>query len=261
MSFTRVQNLEERQNLVKKNLETKQKMKNRFRSEKLRRQDATVEFEKQYKPVLDPTKKILEETKKTTKNVKEISATTKQIPEEIQKIPTEIAKIPEEIAKIPELVAEITEPPPLYASALLSEPQIFNEVGRQIIFKKTPIRFAADFPPDYRTLLLDQNIPPAHAERNWVKWVYREWSGSKHAKGKIFRQFSENVEKLKTGEGIKYYKKPEEIIFRLDKIAAAIDAGNTSDDLKQEGINILDKLLTEGTINKQDYKNVSEFFI
>ena len=60
---------------------------------------------------------------------------------------------------------------------------------------------------------------------------------------------------------VKYYKTPDELVKRLQLLISSIEAGNKSVAVKNEIVEILDKLLIEGCINKTEYKNIYHNYI
>lgn len=58
------------------------------------------------------------------------------------------------------------------------------------------------------------------------------------------------------GQGIKYYKSPDELIERLKLLCASIEAGNRSKEINNEIVEILDNLLNAKCITKADYKKI-----
>jgi len=59
-----------------------------------------------------------------------------------------------------------------------------------------------------------------------------------------------------------YYRDPEKLIEKLDVICGSINAGNTSYELKNQGITILDELLRVKRITKRLYEKIyNNYFI
>ena len=55
---------------------------------------------------------------------------------------------------------------------------------------------------------------------------------------------------------IKYYSTPDELIKRLELLISSKQAGKKSEIIDNEIVEILNRLLTDGVINKQQYKQI-----
>ena len=59
--------------------------------------------------------------------------------------------------------------------------------------------------------------------------------------------------KKQKGGNVIFFNKPKELIKKLDLIVGEILAGNTSIDMRNMGVSILDTLLKMSTINRSQY--------
>jgi len=57
---------------------------------------------------------------------------------------------------------------------------------------------------------------------------------------------------------IKYYKNPQELVKRLHLLISSKEAGNTSLEMDNEIVGILNKLLTDGIITKEQFKSIHD---
>ena len=76
----------------------------------------------------------------------------------------------------------------------------------------------------------------------------------KHYENKIETMKGSGMKKRKGGNVI-FFNKPKELIKKLDLIVGEILAGNTSIDMRNMGVSILDMLLKISTINRSQYDN------
>ena len=74
----------------------------------------------------------------------------------------------------------------------------------------------------------------------------------KHYENKIKTMKGSGMKKRKGGNVI-FFNKPKELIKKLDLIVGEISAGNTSIDMRNMGVSILDTLLKMSTINRSQY--------
>ena len=74
----------------------------------------------------------------------------------------------------------------------------------------------------------------------------------KHYENKIETMKGSGMKKQKGGNVI-FFNKPKELIKKLDLIVGEILAGNTSIDMRNMGVSILDMLLKISTINRSQY--------
>ena len=74
----------------------------------------------------------------------------------------------------------------------------------------------------------------------------------KHYKNKIETMKGSGMKKQKGGNVI-FFNKPKELIKKLDLIVGEISAGNTSIDMRNMGVSILDTLLKMSAINRSQY--------
>lgn len=149
-----------------KYLKVRNELKKRFLSDRLQQQEAAQIFERQFAPLIEPTR----ETARETKQVKEA-----------------LTHLPQEIAR--EL-----EQPPEYKSQLKTRPQFFNEAGRQRIVTLGSIK-AAEIPFNWKDLLINPTRKPT--EEQWRKMVYREITGEKQAAGAKWERFLETLPMIK----------------------------------------------------------------
>ena len=73
-----------------------------------------------------------------------------------------------------------------------------------------------------------------------------------HYENKIETMKGSGMKKQKGGNVI-FFNKPKELIKKLDLIVGEILAGNTSIDMRNMGVSILDTLLKMSTINRSQY--------
>ena len=73
-----------------------------------------------------------------------------------------------------------------------------------------------------------------------------------HYENKIETMKGSGMKKQKGGNVI-FFNKPKELIKKLDLIVGEISAGNTSIDMRNMGVSILDTLLKMSTINRSQY--------
>ena len=125
-------------------------------------------------------------------------------------------------------------------------------------------------------MLGDTSYDTSKAKSAWPRWVYREMTGYKQARGKRFDAFlaaleaavsrddraaTSSGEGLKpTRSGVRYYKNAEEILDRLVKLMSAHQAGNTSAELRNEAGDILDILRDDREIDESVFKALWEIF-
>ena len=74
----------------------------------------------------------------------------------------------------------------------------------------------------------------------------------KHHEAKLIMIHGSGMKKQKGGNVI-FFNKPKELIKKLDLIVGEISAGNTSIDMRNMGVSILDTLLKMSTINRSQY--------
>ena len=74
----------------------------------------------------------------------------------------------------------------------------------------------------------------------------------KHHEAKLIMIHGYDRKKQKGGNVI-FFNKPKELIKKLDLIVGEISAGNTSIDMRNMGVSILDTLLKMSTINRSQY--------
>ena len=74
----------------------------------------------------------------------------------------------------------------------------------------------------------------------------------KHYENKIETMKGSGMKKQKGGN-VTFFNKPKELIKKLDLIVGEILAGNTSIDMRNMGVSILDTLLKMSSINKSQY--------
>ena len=215
------------QKLVKDYLANRNKLKKHFLQERVQKQEMTRGFEKQFAPLLEPTR----ETAKETKEVKKV-----------------LTELPEKITEALPKKAELFEEEKL---------QIFNEKGVEMI-KTRAVDFATKVPPNYRAFLLQKSRSKPSIE-TWRKWIYREVTGEKQARGPEWERFKASFKQVGSG-GIKYYNDPDELLDRLETLVASHKVGNTSRELKNEVRNILDRLLEDDVIDEKSYKGLWDVF-
>ncbi len=266
----------DRRKLAKEYVAQRARLKSRFLTERLEQQDTTAAYKKGIAPLLEPTIK-------TAEQIAKLADTTTKLTQEAQKHTTALENLPGDLAAVLPLAE-----PPEYHSQLGTTPQMFEEEARQDI-KDDAIGFARAGPPaNWRTLILDKatSYDTSKAKSNWSKWVYREMTGLKQARGKRYEAFlaaldeaaissgrdrmyeaarEEQQAATSSGEGLKrsgirYYKNADELLDRLAELKAARQAGNTSAELRNEAGDILDKLLNDREINEPVFKGLWEIF-
>ena len=229
-------------------------LKARYLSERIDKQDATAAYKKGNAPLLEPIAKLADTTTKLT--------------QEAQKQTTALENLPGDLAAVLPLAE-----PPEYHSQLGTTPQVFGEEARQDIMDDA-IGFARAGPPaNWKALVLgDTSYDTSKANIAWPKWVYREMTGLKQARGKRYEAFLAALEEqtdwpaaTSSGEGLKrsgvrYYKNAGELIDRLTKLISARQAGNTSAELRNEAADILDKLWDDREIDEPVFKGLCELF-
>ena len=128
-------------------------------------------------------------------------------------------------------------------------------------------------------MLNDSSYDTSKAKSAWPRWVYREMTGLKQARGKSFDAFLAALEgqqaATSSGEGLKpprtaglkparsgvrYYRNAGELLDRLAELISARQAGNTSAELRNEAGDILDKLRGDGEIDEPVFKDLWEIF-
>ena len=75
----------------------------------------------------------------------------------------------------------------------------------------------------------------------------------KHYQNKIETIKGSGIRRKRKGGNVIFFNKPKELIKKLDLIIGEILAGNTSIDMRNMGVSILDTLLKMTTINKSQY--------
>ena len=154
-------------------------LKSRFLAERLEKQDATAAYKKGIAPLLEPTIK-------TAEQIAILADTTTKLTQETQKHTTALENLPGDLAAVLPLGQ-----PPEYHSQLGTTPQVFGEEARQAIADDA-IGFAHAGPPvNWEKLMLSDttSYDTSKAKIAWPKWVYREMTGSKQARGKRYEAF------------------------------------------------------------------------
>ena len=246
----------DRRKLVKEYVAQRELLKSRFLTERLEQQDATAAYKKGIAPLLEPTNR-------TAKQIAKLANTTTKLAQEAQKHTTALENLPGDLAAILPL-----DQPPEYHSQVGTTPQVFGEAARQAIADDA-IGFARAGPPaNWKTLMLsDTSYDTSKAKIAWPRWVYREMTGHRQARGKRFDAFlaaheaavptaaTSSGEGLKpTRSGVRYYKNADELLDRLAELKSARQAGNTSAELRNEAGDILDKLRDDGEIDEPVFK-------
>ena len=279
----------DRRKLVKEYVAQRELLKSRFLTERLEQQDATAAYKKGIATLLEPTNR-------TAKQIAKLANTTTKLAQEAQKHTTALENLPGDLAAVLPL-----DQPPEYHSQLGTTPQVFKEEARQAIATDA-IGFANAGPPaNWKALVLDKttSYDASKVKSAWPKWVYREMTGSKQARGKRYEAFlaalegqaqnpaatspgrdrryeaflaaleeqadwpaaTSSGEGLKpTRSGVRYYKDAEELLDRLAKLKSARQAGNTSAELRNEAGDILDKLREDREIDEPLFKGLWEIF-
>ena len=68
--------------------------------------------------------------------------------------------------------------------------------------------------------------------------------------------------KRQLGRGVYFYNDPKELLQKLTLIIGEIEAGNTSIEMRNMGVSILDTLLRTKAVNKEQYhKLVKKYFM
>ena len=120
-------------------------------------------------------------------------------------------------------------------------------------------------------MLSDSSYDTSKAKSAWPRWVYREMTGLKQARGKRFDAFlaalegqqaaTSSGERLKPPRsGVRYYKNAGELLDRLAELISARQVGNTSAELRNEAGDILDKLRYDSDIDEPLFKGLWEIF-
>lgn len=275
--FVRIMSAQDRQALIDKILANRKILKAQNQQEELQQQDATIEFEKSFKPLLEPVRS-------TQKGVAEVAQRTAAL----ETLPRDIA------AALP---PQPVGPPPSFDETasrdLQTAPQKFNDRGRERIARLGPVAAAVEMPTNWRELLLHPSgSRPADVDKEWAKWVWREDTGARQARGALWEKFEQDVlaamarkPRVVHGEGVgtvrakkahasqhtvlrrrqsprrthacvRYYKGPDELMDRLQVLAASVSAGNNSLELVNEASNILDRLRTDGEIDDHTFEQL-----
>ena len=279
--FRTMSSLTEREKLAKEYIAQRALLKPRYLTERLENLDVTAAYKKGIAPLLEPTIK-------TAEQIAKLADTTTKLTQEAQKHTTALENLPEDLAAVLPLAE-----PPEYHSQLGTTPQVFGEDARQAIADDA-IGFARAGPPaNWKMLMLSDtsSYDTSKAKISWPKWVYREMTGLKQARGKRYEAFLATLEgqaaamspdrgrrykafpaareeqqaAKSSGEGLKrsgvhYYKNAGELLDRLTKLIYARQAGNTSDELRNEAGDILDKLRDDGEIDEPVFKGLWELF-
>ena len=276
--FIRIMSGEDRRVLIEKILANRSVLRERNKEQQLLQQDTTAAFEQAYKPVLDPVRD-------TQKAVARVAQTGEQTVRALETLPRDIAAaLP---AGKPAANYLVTLGKPRSESALETAPQKFNEAGRARIASLGAVPAAADMPPNWRELLLTPSgIRPADAANEWSKWVWRESTGARQARGPLWAKFEEDVlalggprpagaRKAKKGHGlslpapsrcevaatgIRYFKDAAELMDRLEVLAASVSAGNNSLEVVNEAAEILDRLRKDGEIDDPLFEELLRVF-
>ena len=282
--FVRIMSGEDRRALIEKILANRSVLRERNKEQQLLQQDATAAFEQAYKPVLDPVRD-------TQKAVARVAQTGEQTVRALETLPRDIAAaLPAgkpAAAPVNYLVTLGKPRSEAGSSALETAPQKFNEAGRTRIASLGAVPAAADMPPNWRDLLLaPSGIRPADAAREWSKWVWRESTGARQARGPLWAKFEEDVlalggprptgaRKAKKGHGlslpapsrcevaatgIRYFKDAAELMDRLEVLAASVSAGNNSLEVVNEAAEILDRLRKDGEIDDPLFEELLRVF-
>ena len=114
--------------------------------------------------------------------------------------------------------------------------------------KKTPQKTKSKIKPDIEKSLFDKiygmrrdTAPDSDSDREETEW---EGSG------------------LDQNYKVIYYNNPEKLIEKLDVICGSINAGNSSNELRNQGITILDELLKLKRITKRIHEKIyNNYFI
>ena len=254
----------DRRKLAKEYVAQRALLKSRFLTERLEKLDATAAYKKGIAPLLGPT--II-----TAEQIAKLADTTTKLTQEAQKHTTALENLPGDLAAV--LPLDQLAEPPEYHSQLGTTPQVFGEEARQDIMDDA-IGFTHAGPPaNWRTLMLgDTSYDTSKANIAWPKWVYREMTGLKQARGKRYEAFLAALEEqtdwpaaTSSGEGLKrsgirYYKNAEELLVRLAKLMSARQAGNTSAELRNEASDILDIFRDDREIDEPLFKALWKIF-
>ncbi len=285
----------DRSDLIEEILAKRKIIRERNKREELARQDASVMFEDEYGPLLEPIRA-------TKKGVSEIAVDTAQLPGTVRDIRDTQRNVIQALESLPQdLAAELPGlegQPPTFAEAqstsLVTRSQRFNDRGRSRIVEIGPVDAAAQMPENWRDLLMEpSSTRPTEARKEWPKWIWREYTGARQARGKKWEDFEEQVLEQQsqssyetTGEGLstmktakakhpsvskrkkearpatetRYYKDPSELMSRLKMLASSVDAGNTSLEIINEANGILDHLFKDGEIDHNTYEGLLIIF-
>lgn len=271
---------EERRELIEKLLANRQVLRDRDRRKQLAQQDASVEFERSFKPLLDPARE-------TEKSIARVAQTGEQTVRALETLPRDVAAV----------LPATALPPPAYdeagSDALQTAPQKFNHAGRARIVSLGAVAAAAEMPPNWRDLLsTPAGIRPVDAAKEWIRWVWRESTGARQARGPVWDAFKEEVlaaggprsagGQKKKGRGlqaarapedsddtnaatrrrsgIRYYKNASELMDRLAVLHASVSAGNSSLEVANEASEILDHLHADRDIDDQTFEGLLRWF-
>lgn len=285
--FVRIMTAQDRQALVARFLANRKLLKTQNQQEELQQKDATIEFEKSFKPLLEPVRG-------TQKGVAEVAQRSRETTTALETLPRDIA------AALPPAPQPVGPPPSFDEAAsrdLQTAPQKFNDAGRARIVRLGPVAAAVEMPPNWRELLLaPTGARPADVDKEWAKWVWREDTGARQARGALWEKFEQDVlaamarkPRVVHGEGVgtvrakmapasqhsvrrrrqsprrtracvRYYKGPEELMDRLQVLAASVSAGNNSLELINEASDILDRLRADGEIDDPTFEHLLRAF-
>ena len=279
--FVRIMAGGDRRALIEKILANCATLRDRNKEQQLLPQDATAAFEQAYEPVLDPVRD-------TQKAVARVAQTGEQTVRALETLPRDIAAALPAGKPAANYLVTLGKPrSEAGSSALETAPQKFNEAGRARIASLGAVPAAADMPPNWRDLLLaPSGIRPADAAREWSKWVWRESTGARQARGPLWAKFEEDVlalggprpagaRKAKKGHGlslpapsrcevaatfIRYFKVAAELMDRLEVLAASVSAGNNSLEVVNEAAEILDRLRKDGEIDDPLFEELLRVF-
>ena len=163
-------------------------LKFRFLTERLEQQDTTAAYKKGIAPLLEPTIR-------TAEQIATLADTMTKLTQEAQTHTTALENLPGDLAAV--LPDAEPRTPPEYNSQLGTTPQMFGEEARQAIVNDA-IGFAHAPPPvNWRTLMLSySSYDTSKAKSAWPRWVYREMTGLKQARGKRIDAFLAALEGL-----------------------------------------------------------------
>lgn len=181
--FTKMQTPDDAERLAERYLESKQALHDKQVGEVCGRQLSDQTFEKDFRLILEPVRAAVESL--------EIAAKDANLPITPAPAPAPASEIVGAFETPVSVSTKRTGP------ALTS---LFTERAREQILKD-PVGFASRIPTAnvVKALILNESSTP-NSRRNWSRWVYRELTGSKQARGPNFEIFESEVRRRRFPE-------------------------------------------------------------